>query len=90
MYFLSQAEIISFLDSDPVCTCGGDTPGSQIYKPDFDSDCTRFTQYIEPGEPSDIFIDCPAGLIFDIVSCSCNWRYAASCNSECKGTLLCF
>ena len=70
-----------------MCTCrGGDDPGSQIYKPDYDSDCTRFTQYLESGEPSNIFIDCPARLIFDVAACTCNLKEASSCNLECKGS----
>ena len=71
------------------CTCGGDTPGSQIYKPDYDQGCTRYSQYIGEGNAPGIYINCPTGLIFDVESCSCNYNWAASCNLECKGGWYC-
>ena len=73
--------------ADPVCTCGAGGPGSLIYKPDYENDCTRYSQYVGEGEPSNIFIDCAADLIFDVVTCNCNYRYAASCDPACKGTV---
>ena len=73
--------------ADPVCTCGAGGPGSLIYKPDYENDCTRYSQYVGEGELSNIFIDCAADLIFDVVTCNCNYRYAASCDPACKGTV---
>ena len=77
-----------FLDADPVCTCGGDIPGTAVYVPDYDNDCESFAQYTPPGEPT-TYTPCPGGLIFDVQSCACNFPSQATCNTECKG-IVCY